>query len=54
MKARIIGLALWLLEIWADQRHSRKVARRVSLRIVTMPIWIMPSSYRPTSYDEAS
>ncbi|QNN82392.1 hypothetical protein H3H54_15510 [Brachybacterium sp. Z12] len=30
----LIGLALWLLQIWADQRHSRKVARRVSLRIV--------------------
>lgn len=30
----IIGLALWLLQIWADRRHSRKVTRRVSLRIV--------------------
>ncbi|WP_422115911.1 hypothetical protein [Brachybacterium sp. UNK5269] len=30
----IIGLALWLLDIWANRRHSRKVARRVSLRIV--------------------
>lgn len=30
----IIGLALWLLQIWADQRHARKVTRRVSLRIV--------------------
>lgn len=30
----IIGLALWLLQVWADQRQSRQTARRVSLRIV--------------------
>ncbi|GAB2541797.1 hypothetical protein [Brachybacterium huguangmaarense] len=30
----IIGLALWLLELWTSQRHSARTARRVSLRIV--------------------
>lgn len=30
----LIGLALWLLQIWAEERHARKVTRKVSLRIV--------------------
>lgn len=41
----IIGLALWLLDIWAAQRHSRKVARRVSLRIVQPLLLVLQ---RPT------
>lgn len=41
----IIGLALWLLQIWADQRHARKVSRRVSLRIVQPLLLVLQ---RPT------
>lgn len=41
----IIGLAFWLLDVWANQRHSRKTARRVSLRIVQPLLLILQ---RPT------
>lgn len=41
----IIGLALWLLQLWVDRRHSRTVARRVSLRIVQPLLLVLQ---RPT------